>query len=196
MVVEGRAQVQEDGSFLATQIRAEKVTPPTPPGPGPTPSPKATDFAGTVTVVGGACPAGVFTIAGVVVHATAETHYPSASCAEVVVGSEISGRGIVQEDGSVVASQVHVRQHPAPAPNPSPNPPGKETTLKGAASAVGGACPALGFTVAGQVVQTNADTKFIGSGQCSLIVNGKDVEVTGTLSPAAVLIATRVKVQK
>ena len=53
--------------------------------------------------------------------------------------------------------------------------------------------------VAGQRVQTTADTNFIGSGDCALIVNGKAVEVTGTLSGGPteqILVAARVKVAK
>ena len=154
------------------------------------------DFAGTVTAIAGTCPAASFTIATGIIRSDAETEFiAGGACAEVATSSLISGRGLVQEDGSILASRMRVD---AITSIPTPVRPGD---VSGAASAVTGSCPALTFTVGTQAVKTTADTKFIGSGDCTLIVNGKHVEVTGPFTGGGSvalgpILATRVKVMK
>jgi hypothetical protein len=186
-MISGRGFVQEDGSILATRIRVDAAT------PLPTPI-HDTDFSGVVTATTGSCPARSFTIDTGIITATGTTTFPGASCEEVAVGSVISGRGALQGDGSIIASQLHLKKATTGGG-------GSPKTIEGAAASVTGTCPALTFTINGQAVQTTAATNFVGSGDCSLIVNGKTVEVTGEFAGGGSvalgpIVATRVKVSK
>ena len=63
--------------------------------------------------------------------------------------------------------------------------------VEGTVAEVSGTCPNVRFKIGGQVVATEASTKF-DDGACADVKNGRQVEVEGTLQPDATLLAREV----
>jgi hypothetical protein len=81
---------------------------------------------------------------------------------------------------------------PAPTPpSPTPPPTPEIVTVSGKLSDFGGSCPALTFTVDGQSVRTNGQTRFSGGG-CDDVKKNSRVEVTGERQPDGRVLATGV----
>jgi hypothetical protein len=82
---------------------------------------------------------------------------------------------------------------PTPSPTPSPSPsPAPHVTVSGAVLTVTGRCPDLTFTILGNTVATNGDTKFDG-GKCGNVKVGHLVTVQGTPGSNGVIAADVVK---
>jgi hypothetical protein len=62
-------------------------------------------------------------------------------------------------------------------------------------SVLTGSCPALRFSVSGSIVTTNSQTSFR-RGNCSHVVNGLGVEVTGQRLPDNSILATVVSLNR
>jgi hypothetical protein len=104
------------------------------------------------------------------------------------VGDIVSISAMVA-DGSVTATTVTV-DSPAPAPAPSPS----TVTLSGRVAAVSGACPSLTFAVSDTTVTTSSSTAVTG-GSCTDIVDGADVQVTGTRQDDRSVAASQVVIR-
>ena len=168
----GKARVtgttQADGSLKATTITIEEV-------------PEA-QLEGTVSSLGGGCPALSFLVGTTRVTTDAATQFKGGACSEVATGSSLQIKGATQLDGSVKASEVSIKTV-------------QETQLDGNVSGLTGACPTLRFTVtvsAGvATVTTNSATVFTG-GSCSALTNGRRVQARGFAQSDGAVLATRV----
>lgn len=65
--------------------------------------------------------------------------------------------------------------------------------VRGAISALTGACPAVSFTIERKTVKTNAATGY-GDGRCAGLANGTKVEVAGTPQADGSILAAKVRV--
>lgn len=72
---------------------------------------------------------------------------------------------------------------------------GTDVEVEGAVSGLTGSCPALRFSVSGSIVTTNSQTSFR-RGNCSHVVNGLGVEVTGQRLPDNSILATVVSLNR
>lgn len=70
---------------------------------------RGAEISGTVSRVGGSCPAIRFVVGRVVVQAGRTTTFVGGTCAEVVTGAGVVVRGARQSDGSLAASAVTIR---------------------------------------------------------------------------------------
>ena len=87
---------QKDGSILASEIEKEGGS-----GGG-----GKTEVSGTLSGLGGACPARTFTVSGTKVTTNGSTQYDGISCATLANGTKVDVEGTKQPDGSVVATEV------------------------------------------------------------------------------------------
>jgi hypothetical protein len=62
-------------------------------------------------------------------------------------------------------------------------------------SGLSGACPTLSFTVSGNRVNTDGDTKFT-KGPCKKLTNGMGADVAGERRANGTVYATRVELEK
>ncbi len=86
--------------------------------------------------------------------------------------------------------------NPAPTPTPTPPPPAPtHVELSGMVSGLSGTCPTLAFTVGGNRVNTDDDTKF-NKGPCKQVTNGMNVGITGERRANGTVYATRVELEK
>jgi len=89
---------------------------------------------------------------------------------------------------------------PTPTPTPAPTPPSPapaptQVELSGTVSGLSGACPTLSFTVSGNRVNTDGDTKFT-KGPCKKLTNGMGADVAGERRANGTVYATRVELEK
>ncbi len=167
--VQGSAQA--DGSILAKQIR---VAPPTP---------VYATVTGTVSGLGGACPAIAFTIESKRVKTDASTSFGDKTCADVKNDGKVSAAGVVQADGSILAKLVKVIPPPPPPP----------VMVSGTISGLSGTCPAVTFTVAGKKVVTSAATTW-GDLKCADLKGDSKVIAIGPAQADGSVLATGVRI--
>jgi hypothetical protein len=72
-------------------------------------NPKVSQLEGIVSSASGTCPSLAFTVDATKVTTTASTQVKDASCSQVVNGVRVHVEGILQADGSIVASSVDVQ---------------------------------------------------------------------------------------
>jgi hypothetical protein len=173
-------RIQRDGSILAARVRIAPGMPP------PTPQPRPGAAMGTVSDLGGACPALSFKIDNKAVRTDAATVFDGGGCADVKNGVRAGAMGRIQSDGSILAA--HVRIAPATPPRP-PQPPPMPGVV-GPISALTGTCPNLSMTVATRAVTTNNSTVFEGKA-CGDLRNGDRVGVLGSVAPGGTAIVAQ-----
>jgi hypothetical protein len=83
---------------------------------------------------------------------------------------------------------------PPPEPPPPPPPPAEEVELSGRVQSMAGACPNLRFTVDGNLVTTNSETRFR-RGSCSDLKDRERVRVRG-LRISGVVVAREVELRR
>jgi hypothetical protein len=105
MDVEVHGVRQADGSLLASRIEAEDDDDETN-NRGPNPGNSEQRFTGSVSGVGGACPAITFMVRGNKVATNGSTRFDDTSCGRVANSMTVEVRGLRQTDGSVLASRV------------------------------------------------------------------------------------------
>ena len=66
---------------------------------------------GTISNLGGACPALTFDVHGVTVTTDANTKFEDGSCTDLADGTKVEVKGTVQSDGSHLATKVEVDDH-------------------------------------------------------------------------------------
>ncbi len=157
---------------------------------------KETEVTGSVGALAGSCPALQLTVAGVRFSTNTSTVFDQGGCASVSAGSNVEVNGVLQTDGSVVATRVHFEDEVQPpvvaAPVPAPMPqPGAEVEFTGQVTALSGVCPLIQLTVSGTRVIASASTDFERD-PCSQIVVGSTVEVRGLRQTDGSVLATHV----
>jgi hypothetical protein len=98
--VEVEGQRQADGSVSASRIEVKTNN------RGPNPGNTEQRFTGSVSGVGGACPAITFMVQGNKVATNSSTRFDDTSCGRVANSMRVEVRGLRQTDGSVLASRV------------------------------------------------------------------------------------------
>lgn len=99
-------------------------------------------------------------------------------------GARVEVKGAMR-NGSVFATRIHVEDED------DDNEHGREAEVSGAVSGLGGACPAIGFTIGSTRVTTSAATRF--DLACATIANSARIEVKGTRAADGSIAATRIK---
>jgi hypothetical protein len=155
-----------DGVVVATKVQVER---------------QEVDVRGNVSALGGACPTLTFTLNGTVIKTSSSTRFINVTCGEIRNGDNTEVEGVKQPDGSVAATKVDVDR--------------QEVDAQGTVSALGGACPALTFSLSGTMVKTSATTKFEGLA-CAEIRNGDKAEVEGRKQPDGSIAASKVQIDR
>ena len=187
-------------------------TNPTPANPNPAPAPNPepnqpgrTELKGVIAGRTGTCPSITFGIGTSTVMTNAATIFDDGACSTLVNGVEVEVEGVRQANGIVLASRVENKaaddddDDDDDNPNRGPGPGdddrhGGEARLEGSIGGLGGACPSIGFSVAGSTVSTSASTRF--DDACSSLKNGDRVEVRGVRQANNVVAASRVEKKK
>ena len=177
--VEVKGHLQADGAFAATVVKVEGMS---------------AEVEGTVAATSaGSCDAKnlAFTLTprnGPVqtVKTDATTKF-NPSCAKLVVGASVEAKGMLQPDGSILASKVEVKAFE------------DHKELEGRVDTpfpASGSCSSfpLVFKVEGKTVRADALTSF--KPACVALAAGAEVEVEGLLQADGVLAATSVEVEE
>jgi hypothetical protein len=143
------------------------------------------ELKGLAAGLGGACPNLSFTINGQPVITSFATKFDDGFCGSIQNGTWVEVKGSGQPDGSVLAHKIDI-DHSAPEVK-------LEAKVEGVASGVGGACPALTFSVNGTRVVAHAFTRYE-DGVCGSIQNGAWVEVKGPQQPDGSLLASKIDI--
>lgn len=155
---------------------------------------------GIVSGLAGACPNLTFTLDGVAVSTEASTIYSGSACGEVKNGEKRSVSGpktegrftarYVSSGESVSAKDKEAEKSEKEKEKE------KELTLTGKVSGLGGACPAVTFTVSGYTIKTDASTTFSSGAACSDIKNDASIGLAGTKGADGKVAARYVSVSK
>jgi hypothetical protein len=157
-----------DGSINAVRVKIAPALPP------------LTHVEGTISGLGGTCPALTFTLSGTTVHTTDKTRFEGGTCADVKEGARAGAVGPKAADGSITAEHVKVMTGPPPASVPT----------VGTISSTSGTCPVLTFVLSSATttgtavtitVRVSDTTRFEG-GTCADIKAGARV---GAMGPKA-----------
>lgn len=157
-----------DGSINAVRVKIAPALPP------------LTHVEGTISGLGGTCPALTFTLSGTTVHTTDKTRFEGGTCADVKEGGRAGAAGPKDAGGAITAE--HVKIVPPPPPHAA-----------GAVTALGGTCPALTFTLSGTIVHTTDKTVFEG-GTCADVKEGARAGAVGPKAADGSITADRVKI--
>ena len=196
------------GSGNSNKNPGTNPTPSPNPNPAPNPEPNEpgrTELKGVIAGRTGPCPAITFSIGTSTVMTNASTIFDDGACSTLVNGVEVEVEGVRQANGIVLASRVENQaaddddDDDDDNPNRGPGPGdgdrhGGEARLEGSIGGLGGACPSIGFSVAGSTVSTSASTRF--DDACSSLKNGDRVEVRGVRQANNVVAASRVEKKK
>jgi hypothetical protein len=170
------------------------------------------EIEGLVSAVPPATAAGTFVVAGKTITTNGSTVFrhgdTTLTFAAVTVGTRVHVKAAPTTGTVITATEVNIQNPPEqgppatakPAEPNEPNEPGddngrdgqgKEADISGAVTSLGGACPAISFTIGTTHVTTSASTRF--DSACSSIANTSRVEVKGTRAADGSIAATRVK---
>lgn len=161
-----QARGMYDGAVLvATEVKVEDT------GRDNDGEDEETELKGTVTglTASPACPSVTFTIGSTTVKTNAVTTFDDVTCAALANGNVVEVEGVIQTDGSLLASKVELESGPNEV----------EGRIAGLSGTSG--CPALTFTVGTTTVTTSSTTTYTGV-TCATLANNMKVEVEGTLS--------------
>ena len=158
---------RSDGTVLAKDVKVERVR---------------AEVKGTLSLLGGACPAISFTVGTAKVTTAAKTTFKGGNCVALKNGDRVEVEGFRQTDGTVLAKDVKAVKTEPPV-----------SEITGRVSLLSGTCPAMSFTVGTRRVTTGAATRFK-DGACAALKNGNRVEVKGTLQSDGTLLATVVEI--
>ena len=158
---------RSDGTVLAKDVKVERVR---------------AEVKGTLSLLGGACPAISFTVGTAKVTTAATTTFKGGNCVALKNGDRVEVEGFRQTDGTVLAKDVKAVKTEPPV-----------SEITGRVSLLSGTCPAMSFTVGTRRVTTGAATRFK-DGACAALKNGNRVEVKGTLQSDGTLLATVVEI--
>ena len=190
MRVHVKGQMSGD-TFTAAKVEMQNSNPAVP-----------VEVNGVIDTVTGSASSFQFKIGSRVIRGDSATTFsgsdPSASGFTLLkdgVRVEVQGE---QRDGFIFAMRIHIdgnedTHHDNDDGHDDGQHDAHEVEMKGPLSALGGACPAISFAVAGVTFQTSAATRF-DDVSCSALKNGDRVEVKGTRrSGGSIVDATRVK---
>lgn len=156
---------------------------------------------GVVSGLAGTCPALTFTVNGVQILTNASTRFEHGTCADTRNNDRVEVEGSRQADGRVLARKVEFDDddddHDGDdddddEDDDEDDDDRDDAEVRGAVSRLGGSCPNLSFTVNGTTVQTNSATRFE-HGTCSVVQNGRRVEVEGTRQSNNSILARKVE---
>jgi hypothetical protein len=173
--VEVEGSQQADGGVLATEVEVD--------APDANDGVEQIEVRGAIGAVQGACPNLTLTIGSITVFTNGSTEFERLACADVRNGAAIEIDGARGPDGRVVATEVEPEFGTGGV---------VEIEADGFLADLGGACPGLTFTVAGQRFVTDAVTKFRGL-SCGALAGGVRVEAVGQLLSDGSVRATRVE---
>lgn len=185
-----------EGQTLTITVRVsgskpQLVTPSSPASPSPSPSPqgKKVEFEGTVEAVG----ASSLTVSGHVFLVNAGTKIKrddhTIALADVKVGDKVEGEGVVQADGSVLATKIKV-ENDEDDDNQGEN----EVDFKGTIDSI--TPPTL--VVSGRKVMTNGSTRIRNGDKTVALTDlkpGQKVEVEGIAQTDGSVLASKIKVE-
>ncbi len=170
--VELKGQRRADSSILASQVKSED-------------SEDSRDDDSTRNTVGiegliagfTACPTPTFRVGTVTVFTNASTKFEGGTCTSLSNGVSVEVQGVRQTDGRLLAQTIEV----------------KPLEVKGTVAGKTGTCPAITFRVnATTTVVTTATTRFKDVA-CTGVVDGRKVQVNGSLQADGRILATSVE---
>jgi len=180
---------------------------PTPTNPNPTPGsnpnpnePGRVELKGVIAARTGACPSITFSVGTSTVMTNAATTFDDGACTTLQNGVQVEVEGVRQANGIVLASRVENKTADDDDDDDDEDNDndddrhGGEARLDGAIGGLGGACPAITFSVSGSTVSTSASTRF--DNACGSLKNGDRVEVRGIRQANNVVAASRVEKKK
>lgn len=172
---------------------------PTTPNPNPNPNqPDRVELKGVIAARTGACPSITFSIGTSTVMTNAATTFDDGACSTLQNGVQVEVEGVRQANGIVLASRVENKTADDDDDEDDDDNDGDrhggEARLDGSIGGLGGACPAITFSVSGSTVSTSASTRF--DDACSSLKNGDRVEVRGVRQANNVVAASRVEKKK
>lgn len=139
----------------------------------------------------GTCPAITFTLAGMTVNTDSLTVFSNTGgCGAIVSGSTLEVKGVVQPDGTVIATAVKDPADGSSGGDPSIS--GGSFAGQGKVAGLSGTCPSVSFSLKGTPIDTHASTMYEGL-SCSALANGKKVDVKGTKQPSGRVLATKIE---
>jgi hypothetical protein len=139
---------------------------------------------GVVSGLTGACPTLTFMVQTTRVTTNSATTFDDMTCARVANGMQVEVKGVLQADGSLLASRVEAEDDEV----------GGRMELEGPVASLAGTCPAVNFIVQSARVTTNGATLFE-DGSCATVQNGLQVEVDGQRQADGSVLATRVEIK-
>jgi hypothetical protein len=95
----------QGSTVTADRVNIEDNVEPAP-RPEPQPEPQEDEFTGSITALGGGCPALTMTVAGRSVVTNSATEFKKTSCAAIAMGNSVQVKGTAQAGGSILASRV------------------------------------------------------------------------------------------
>jgi hypothetical protein len=156
---------QSDGSVLASKI-TNATAPPAP-----------VTLTGTVSGLGGTCPAVTLTVQSTTVKGTSATTFDGTKgCSSLANGDSVTVVGTKQSDGSVVASKLTNATDPP---------------IYGTIANLAGTCPAVTMSLSGTVVKTTSATTFT-NGACADLKNGGGLYAVGTKQSDGSVLASQI----
>ena len=106
LTVEVSGVTQSDGSVMAARVQVDDDgAVENEPEPGDQPE---TEFKGSVSSVGGACPSLSLVVAGRAVSSSASTAFQGGACDDITRGVTLEVKGMAAKDGSVAASRLKI----------------------------------------------------------------------------------------
>jgi hypothetical protein len=99
---------QSDNTVLATSIASTASTPTPTPTPTPAPTPTAT-ASGTITALGGSCPALSMKVDGTYAITSSATTFSGKTCSTLKAGDAVSVAGEKRSDGVILATTLSAK---------------------------------------------------------------------------------------
>jgi len=168
------------------------------PGSNPNPNePGRVELKGMIAGRTGACPAITFSVGTSTVTTNAATTFDDGACTTLQNGVQVEVEGVRQSNGIVLANRVENKTADDDDDDDNDNDDdrhGGEARLEGSIGGLGGACPAMTFSVSGSTVSTSASTRF--DDACGSLKNGDRVEVRGVRQANNAVAASRVEKKK
>ena len=142
-------------------------------GSAPVPPPVPVTLSGTISGIGGSCPALSLKVSGTYVISNAATTFSGKTCADLKVGDTVEVVGTHPADSGAVTATKLTAAASAPPPRGS-----STITMSGTIIGIGGACPTLSMKVSDTYVRTDSATTFTGK-SCGDLKSGDSVGVAG-----------------
>jgi hypothetical protein len=154
-------------------------------GSAPVPPPIAVTLSGTVSAMGGPCPALDLMVGGTYVVTNASTTFSGKACGDLKVGDILQVVGTHPADSGTVTAATVTTTSAAPTPSPTSS----TVTMNGTITGLTGTCPALAMSVGTVYVRTNSATTFSGKA-CGDLKVGESIGVAGAKQTDGTVLAS------